>query len=122
MPYEGSPEIGEWYRRLDRPQPFHVVAMDDEEGVVEVEYFDGTIDEWPLTHWQELEIEPCDAPQDWTGAFDDVDRSDLEDLPAREPEDWREALEDVDADLPLADEETLPHHSPPVPGGTGSGT
>ncbi|MBL6749488.1 MAG: hypothetical protein ISP90_03160 [Nevskia sp.] len=92
MNLELTPVVGEWYRRLDRPQPFQVVAFDDDS--VEIEYFDGTLDEWPKAHWHGLEIEPCDAPQDWTGPFDNVERDDLgvseSDMT---PEDWREPVE-----------------------------
>lgn len=72
------PRVGEWYRRQDRPQPFHVVAVDEDSGTVDIEYFDGTIDEWPADHWAALEIEPCGAPQDWSGPFDDVRPDDLD--------------------------------------------
>ena len=64
------PRIGNWFRRSDHPQAFHVIALDESSATVDVEYFDGTLDEWPLRHWQELSITPCDAPQDWSGPFD----------------------------------------------------
>lgn len=62
--------IGAWYRRLDRDQPFQVVACDVQGGTVDVEYYDGTIDEWPMAHWRGLEIVPCEQPQDSSGPFD----------------------------------------------------
>ncbi len=67
------PEVGSWYRRLDRPQPFQVVAYDEDEETVDIEYFDGTLDEWPISHWQSLPIEPCAPPEDWTGPFDNIE-------------------------------------------------
>jgi hypothetical protein len=73
MTRDAAPMVGEWYRRLDRPQAFQVVAFDAPEGTVDIEYFDGTIDEWPISHWYELPIEPCDAPQDSSGPFDAID-------------------------------------------------
>lgn len=72
MNYE-VPEVGSWYRRLDRPQPFQVVAFDEDAATIDIEYFDGTVDEWPLTHWRSLPIESCAAPEDWTGPFDNLD-------------------------------------------------
>lgn len=65
------PEIGQWYQRADRPQPFQVVAIDERAETVEIEYFDGTVDEWPLSHWHALDIEPSGAPPDASGALDD---------------------------------------------------
>lgn len=73
MTTELIPEVGGWYRRLDIAQPFQVVAADFDDGTVEVEYFDGTVDEWPLSHWQELDIEACGAPPDVRGALDETD-------------------------------------------------
>lgn len=91
---EMPPVIGDWYRRADRPQVFQVVAIDSEAGTVDIEYFDGTVDEWPMDHWLALEIERCEPPQDWSGPFDDVERDDLGDTDSgMAPEDWREPVE-----------------------------
>lgn len=86
------PEIGDWYRRLDRAQPFRVVACDESGGTVDIEYFDGTLDEWPLSHWDELPIERCAAPEDWTGPFDSIEEEDGPE-PLQDPEvrvDWQQ--------------------------------
>lgn len=96
MGYTGRPRIGSWYRRLDRPQAFHVVALDERAQTVEIEYFDGTVDEWPMSHWHGLQIEPCEAPHDWTGPFDDVDATDLEGGTAGDGR--HELLEGIDAE------------------------
>jgi hypothetical protein len=94
MPYEYPPVVGNWYRRLDRSQEFQVVAYDADADTVDVEYFDGTIDEWPIAHWHALEIEPCEPPQDWTGPYDDIERDDLGgDMSDMAPEDWHEPFE-----------------------------
>ena len=79
---EAPPVVGNWYRRLDRPQAFQVVAVDEE--TIELEYFDGTIDEWPLSHWADLAIEACEAPQDWTGPYDDIEPDEVADEMRRE--------------------------------------
>lgn len=72
------PVVGDWYRRADRPQAFRVVAVDRGAGTIDVEYFDGTVDEWPVTHWHNLDIEAAEAPNDWTGPFDDLEQDDVE--------------------------------------------
>jgi len=100
-----APVIGSWYRRLDRPHPFQVVACDARAGNVDIEYFDGTVDEWPLAHWHGLTIEPCDAPQDASGPFDSFEQDEKEpatapdslaDLPERVAEEIDEAPAPVD--------------------------
>ena len=68
-----APQVGQWYRRADRPLPFHVVATSARDQTVDIEYFDGTVDEWPLSHWHGLDIEETGAPPDPSGALDDPD-------------------------------------------------
>ncbi len=41
------PVIGNWYRRSNGSL-FEVVAVDEQDGTVELQYFDGTIDELDL--------------------------------------------------------------------------
>ena len=72
-----TPEIGNWYQRRDRQQPFQVVAYDIDGGMIDIEYFDGTLDEWPLSHWITLPIQRCPPPEDWTGPFDNIEEDDL---------------------------------------------
>lgn len=66
-----APIVGQWYRRTDRPQPFQVVATNPADQTVDIEYFDGTVDEWPLSHWHGLDIVVSGAPPDPSGALDD---------------------------------------------------
>ncbi len=71
-----TPEVGHWYRRLNG-NLIEVVAIDEEHKTVELQYFDGTIDSLELEIWRDTDIEPAQAPEDWTGSVD----IDLEDLP-----------------------------------------
>ncbi len=56
---------------------FEVVAIDEEHKTVELQDFDGTIDSLEQEVWRETDIEPAQAPEDWSGSVD----IDLEDLP-----------------------------------------
>lgn len=68
--------IGDWYS-LRGGDLFEVVAVDEAEGTVEVQYFDGTVEEFELDDWYAQssagEIEEAEAPEDWTGSVD-IDR------------------------------------------------
>lgn len=64
-----SPVVGEWYRRFNGAL-FEVVAIDRDDGTVEVQHFDGTVEEFDLDAWEELEFEEAQAPEDWTGSVD----------------------------------------------------
>ena len=85
------PEIGRWYRRADG-RVFEVVAVDDNDGTIEIQYFDGTISESEPENWLALRPEPAEAPEDWSGSVD-VNAEDLpDDIPgARYPQviDWQ---------------------------------
>ena len=49
---------------------FEVVAVDSQDGTVELQFFDGTIDEIDLDTWPKLLIESAGAPDDWLGSVD----------------------------------------------------
>ena len=76
MAQSPDPEIGNWYRGLNG-LIFRVVAIDDDDATVEIQHFEGEVDELDLEAWDELALEPVPAPEDWSGAFDDLERDDL---------------------------------------------
>ncbi len=63
------PVIGTWFRRPNGTL-FEVVALDEEEATVEIQQFDGTIDEVELENWPELLLVEVSAPEDWSGSVD----------------------------------------------------
>ena len=76
-----KPVVGQWYRGVTN-ELFEVVAIDDADETIEVQYFDGSITEMEFDAWNdqlldEL-IDAADAPEDWSGAIDmeseDLDR------------------------------------------------
>lgn len=88
-----EPVVGQWYSHIDKGQEFKVVAVDEDARTVEVQYFDGTVEELDLEAWSEMPIDSIEAPEDWTGPVDDVERDDLgytEDQ--MQPEDWTRPL------------------------------
>ncbi len=99
MPNELDPIVGEWYKNLDDEQTFEVVAVDEDEGTVEIQYFDGEIEEIDLENWYELNLEPIEPPEDWSGPFDDLERDDLgyTDM-SMHPDEWSNPLDELDRD------------------------
>jgi hypothetical protein len=72
-----------------------VTAIDDDEGTVEIQHFDGDVEEMDLDDWRELDLEAIEPPADWTGPVDDVERDDLGYTETEmRPEDWSEPLEE----------------------------
>ena len=109
-----APVIGEWYRRPGGDS-FEVVAIDRDDRTIEIQYFDGTVEELEAEEWLEEEIESCEAPEDWTGSVY-VEPEDTENEYEPEPgnsKPWADPLQFVDrgeasgyseVDLPEADE------------------
>ena len=73
----GLPEVGSWFRIGDG-KTFEVVAVDDKDRTVDIQHFDGTIEEVDVDGWREMAAEPIEAPEDWSGSMD-VDSEDLPD-------------------------------------------
>lgn len=94
-----EPVVSQWYRHLDKGQQFYVTALDEKEGTVEVQHFDGDVEEMDLDDWHALALDPIEPPEDWTGPMDDVERDDLgysETNVSSEDEDWRKAMQEKD--------------------------
>ncbi len=95
MPIEDEPIPSQWYRHLDKGYRFQVIALDDRAGTVEIQHFDGDVEELDLEDWHALKIEPIEPPEDWTGPMDDIVRDDLSySETAMLEEDWIEPLEE----------------------------
>jgi hypothetical protein len=75
-----KPVVGQWYRGATN-ELFEVVAIDDQDQTIELQYFDGTVTEMEFDAWNEhlLDelIDAADAPEDWSGAVD-VESEDLD--------------------------------------------
>jgi len=72
-----SPIIGQWYHFPEKRQKFMVTAIDDHDGTVEIQYFDGAVDELMLTTWYAMNMECIEAPEDWTGPMNNIEKDDL---------------------------------------------
>jgi Family of unknown function (DUF6763) len=63
------PVIGHWYRRTNG-NLLKIVAVDEEDATIEIQFFDGTIDEIDLDTWNGMLLERVGAPEDWSGSVD----------------------------------------------------
>ena len=77
-----TPIIGDWYRG-PTGDLFEVVAIDPDDDTIEIQYFDGTLEEYDSETWNAQGIAEADPPEDWTGSVD-VDQEDV-DLEADNP-------------------------------------
>ena len=89
------PVIGHWYRRSNGSL-FEVVAIDEQDATVDLQYFDGTIDEIDFDRWATLFLESVGAPEDWSGSVD-MDPEDFTGETNGElPLGWHDPLEFID--------------------------
>ena len=74
---EFEPTVSQWYRNLQQGHQFQVVARDEQQETVAIQYFDGDLEEVDLEAWNEMELEPIEPPEDWTGSIDQIELDDL---------------------------------------------
>lgn len=77
MKTPGAPQIGQWYRHLDKGESFLVTGYDERAGMAEIQSFDGDLDEIDSESWAALHITPIEPPEDWTGPVDSIVPDDL---------------------------------------------
>jgi hypothetical protein len=90
----GRPEIGQWYRRADKGEEFRVVGRDENSRAIEIQSFDGEVDEIDVEEWEALPLERVEPPEDWTAPMDDVETDDLGYSETEmKPADWAQPLQ-----------------------------
>jgi hypothetical protein len=96
MPNELDPIPDQWYAHLDKGQRFYVTAIDEDNDTVEIQHFDGDIEEYSLEEWRELDIELSEEPENWAGALDIAEQDDLgTEITDTTPEDWDSPQEEI---------------------------
>jgi hypothetical protein len=72
-----APIIGHWYDHLDKGNLFQIVAIDRGSETIEIQEFDGGLDEVDFEEWRQMYIEEAAPPEDWTGPVDELETDDL---------------------------------------------
>ena len=89
------PSLGQWFKRPNGTL-LKVVAVDEDDKTIEVQYFDGTIDEIDRDTWAEQFLIEVAAPEDWSGSVD-MDPDDYVGTKADEmPQGFHDPLEFID--------------------------
>ena len=78
MPMEQEPIVGAFYQDVDG-QTFEVLAFDEDEGIIEIEYADGTVDEIDLETWYGMDLEEVEPEEDDEEGEDLDDDEELDD-------------------------------------------
>ena len=104
--YEPTPE--QWYENIEEEESFHVLSVDEDSELIEIEYLDGDIEEIDVEAWHEMDLEMIQEPEGWSDADED-DEDEEEDEEEDEDEDdddddWDEDDDEDDDDLDDEDE------------------
>ncbi|RFA24788.1 hypothetical protein CAI21_20175 [Alkalilimnicola ehrlichii] len=77
MATEVEPIEGNWYYDRDKDRRFEVIAVDEEENRIDLQDFDGDLDEISFDLWYSMNLELAEAPEEWLGPMDAVEEDDL---------------------------------------------
>jgi len=56
------PLVGTWFLELETNQRFEIVAIDDKQRTIEVQYYDGDVGEFDIESWGALNIIETETP------------------------------------------------------------
>jgi len=101
-----EPVISQWYQHRDKGYEFQVTAVDEEAGTVEMQHFDGDLEEVDMDTWYALDVAPIETPEDWTGPMDEIEADDLGYTETdMTDDDWTQGLNERDERLGRGDNE-----------------
>ena len=60
MATELYPAVNNWYRDLDSNKVFEIVALDEDDGTIEIQFFEGEIEEIDIDNWYEMTLNPIE--------------------------------------------------------------
>lgn len=71
-----TPDVGQWYQDAETAEEFVVVGVEEDEGTVEIQNFDGTVGELSLDEWSLRPLSAIEPPEDWTGPVGALEEGD----------------------------------------------
>ena len=97
MATELEPIVGDWYSY--RGRDFTVIDVDEDEGIVEIQYASGTVQQVDLSAWYDMDLEPSEEPEDWNADLEEeVDTDEVKRSPRWEGDDEDEDEDEEDDD------------------------
>jgi hypothetical protein len=99
------PRVGHWYQDCVSRQIFEVVALDREEGTIQVQYLDGAITDFDQEGWADLELRLAAEPEDWRVAFELDEDATIDDDSVLHPLQWASPLSRIEPDTVLGIDE-----------------
>ncbi|BCG62797.1 MAG: hypothetical protein methR_P0449 [Methyloprofundus sp.] len=72
-----DPVIDSWYKDVENNLTFKVVAMEDSDDTIEVQYLNGEIGEYDRDSWYNSTFDFIEAPEDWSAPYGEISTDDL---------------------------------------------
>ena len=72
-----DPVIEQWYKDVENNLTFKVVAIEESDDTIEVQYSNGDIGEYDTDSWYNSTFDFIQDPEDWSAPFDDLESDDL---------------------------------------------
>ena len=89
------PKIGDWFESINGDK-FEIVATEEQGSILEIQHFDGAVEEIDIDSWREMEVRAIEAPEDWSGSLDIVREDYGVDLELTAPNDNINPLDKLD--------------------------
>jgi hypothetical protein len=93
-----EPVVGQWYENLEEEESFHVLSVNEDSELVEIEYLDGDIEEIDIEAWHEMDLELTQEPEGWAESDEEEEDDEDEDWDEDEDEDEDDEDDDLDED------------------------
>jgi len=72
-----DPVIDQWYKDVENNLTFKVVAIEESDESIEVQYNNGDIGEYDNDSWYNSTFDFIEDPEDWSAPFGGLDTEDL---------------------------------------------
>ena len=72
-----DPVIDQWYKDVENSLAFKVVAIEESDDSIEVQYLNGDIGEYDNDTWYNSTFDFIEAPEDWSAPFGEISADDL---------------------------------------------
>ena len=77
MPTDIPPSLESWYQDAETGRSFRVVAVDENNESIGVQFYNGDICEMDFPSWQESTVYSIEPPEDASAPFDDMEADDF---------------------------------------------
>ena len=100
-----TPQVDNWYQDVQEDVLFEVVAVDEQEGYIEIQYENGEIGEFDFDTWKQMVVLNAQAPEDWRAAYEMSDDYDAPGGAGFSVANWDDPQARVEAVTPLGNDD-----------------